>query len=63
MDRAHYASTITRAAEYFEGFGTLAVILNVNVDDLRRWADGECYPPPDVLRRLTRYITKDEKLR
>ena len=37
-DRKLYASTISRAVEYFEGYGTLAVILNVTVDDLRRWS-------------------------
>jgi len=52
MDSELYASTISDAAEYFEGYGTLAVILNVSVDDLRRWATGESYPPADVLRRI-----------
>ena len=52
MDRALYASTISSAANYFEGYGTLAVILNVSIDDLRRWARGESYPPADVLRRI-----------
>jgi DNA-binding transcriptional regulator YiaG len=28
------------------------VILNVSVDDLRRWAEGKSYPPAEVLRRL-----------
>lgn len=52
MDREPYAATISRAVELFEGYGTLAVILNVSVADLRRWADGTSYPPADVLRRL-----------
>jgi hypothetical protein len=52
MDREAYASTISSAVEYFEGYGTLAVILNVNVDDLRLWAEGKSYPPADVLRRI-----------
>jgi len=52
MDRELYASTISSAVEYFEGYATLAVILNVRVEDLRRWAEGETYPPADVLRRI-----------
>ena len=52
MDRELYANTISSAVEYFEGYGTLAVILNVRVEDLRRWAKGESYPPADVLRRI-----------
>jgi hypothetical protein len=52
MDRELYASTISSAVEYFEGYGTLAVILNVSVDDLRRWAEGKSYPPADVLLRI-----------
>ena len=52
MDREPYVATISRAVELFEGYGTLAVILNVSVADLRRWAEGTSYPPADVLRRL-----------
>ena len=52
MEKETYASTISSAVEFFEGYGTLAVILNVNVSDLRRWAEGKSYPPADVLRRI-----------
>jgi hypothetical protein len=52
MDRELYASTISSVVEYFEGYGTLAVILNVNVDDLRRWAEGKSRPPVDVFLRI-----------
>jgi len=54
MDRETelYASTISGVVEYFEGYGTLAVILNVNVDDLRRWAEGKSRPPEDVFLRI-----------
>jgi hypothetical protein len=52
MDREPYARAISRALEDFEGYGTLAVILNVSVADLRRWAEGTSYPPADVLRRI-----------
>ena len=52
MDAEHYSRTISSAVEYFEGYGTLAVILNVSVADLRRWAEGKSYPPAEVLRRI-----------
>jgi len=52
MDREHYSKAISKAVELFEGYGTLAVILNVSVDDLRRWAEGKSYPPAEVLRRI-----------
>ena len=52
MDRELYASTISSAVEYFEGYGTLALILNVSVDDLRRWAEGKSRPPVDVFLRI-----------
>jgi hypothetical protein len=52
MDRELYVSTISSAVEYFEGYGTLAVILNVSVHDLRGWAEGKAYPPADVLRQI-----------
>ena len=54
MDRDLYASTITSAVEFFEGYGTLAVILNVRVEDLRRWAEGKSYPPADVYNRIVK---------
>lgn len=53
MEREHYSRTISSAVEYFEGYGTLAVILNVSVADLRRWAEGKSYPPAEVLRRIS----------
>ena len=52
MDRELYASTISSLVEYFEGYETLAVILNVNVDDLRQWAEGRARPPTDVFLRI-----------
>ena len=65
MDREPHA-TISSAVEFFEGYGTLAVILNVDVDHLRRWAEGKSYPPADVLLRivnLTRRVDRAPKLR
>lgn len=52
MDTDLYANAISRAVEDFEGYGTLAVILNVSVADLRQWAEGQSYPPAEVLRRI-----------
>ncbi len=52
MDKVAYESAISRAVEDFEGYATLAVILNVSVADLRQWAEGASYPPAEVLRRI-----------
>jgi hypothetical protein len=52
MDRELYTRTISNLVEYFEGYETLAVILNVTVDDLRRWAEGKSRPPVDVFLRI-----------
>ena len=60
MDRQLYATAISSAAEYFEGYGTLALILNVNVADLRRWAEGKSYPPADVLRRIVNLTQRSD---
>lgn len=57
-----YASSISSAVEFFEGYGTLAVILNVQVDDLRRWAEGKSYPPADVLHRIVN-LRRADRLR
>jgi hypothetical protein len=61
MDRELYASTISRAIEYFEGYATLAVILNVSVDDLRRWAHGESRPPVDVFLRIVDLTRRSDR--
>jgi hypothetical protein len=52
MDRELYTSTISSVVDYFEGYETLALILNVNVEELRRWADGKSRPPSDVFLRI-----------
>ena len=57
MDRELYSSTISSAVEYFEGYGMLAVILNVGVEDLRRWAEGKSRPPVDVFLRIVDLTT------
>ena len=60
MDREHFSSAISSAVEYFEGYGMLAVILNVSVADLRRWAEGKSYPPAEVLRRISALARRPE---
>jgi len=57
MDRELYTRTISSAVEYFEGYGMLAVILNVGVEDLRRWAEGKSRPPVDVFLRIVDLTT------
>ena len=52
MDRELYVQTISSLVDDFEGYATLAVILNVQVDDLRRWAEGKSRPPVDVFLRM-----------
>jgi hypothetical protein len=52
VDREIYTSTISSLVEYFEGYGTLALILNVNVDELRRWAEGKSRPPTEIFLRI-----------
>ena len=61
MDREHYSRAISSAVEFFEGYGTLAVILNVSVDDLQRWVRGESYPPADVLRRIVNLTIRPQR--
>lgn len=43
---------ISALVEYFGGYEMLARILNVTVEDLRRWADGQGRPPSEVFSRL-----------
>jgi predicted transcriptional regulator len=62
-DRKLYARTISSAVEYFEGYGTLAVILNVSVDDLRRWAEGRSRPPVDVFLRIIDLTRRSDRTR
>jgi hypothetical protein len=52
VDRELYTRTISSVVEYFEGYETLALVLNVNVDELRRWADGRSRPPTEVFFRI-----------
>jgi hypothetical protein len=52
VDRELYTRTISSVVDYYEGYETLALILNVNVDELRRWADGRSRPPTEVFLRI-----------
>lgn len=52
MDRELYTRTISSVVDYYEGYETLALILNVNIDELRRWADGRARPPTEVFLRI-----------
>lgn len=52
LDRELYTSTISSVVDYFEGYETLALILNVHVEELRRWADGRSRPPTEVFFRI-----------
>ena len=52
MDRELYTSTISSVVDFYEGYETLALILNVSIEELRRWADGRSRPPTDVFLRI-----------
>ncbi|HEX6318502.1 MAG TPA: hypothetical protein VFZ84_06480 [Burkholderiales bacterium] len=52
MDRELYTRTIASVVDYFEGYETLALILNVSVEDLQRWAEGRSRPPTEVFFRI-----------
>jgi hypothetical protein len=51
-DKDLYAGTIASLVDYFGGCETLALILNVQVDDLCRWAEGKARPPTDVFLKI-----------
>lgn len=51
-DKELYAQTIADLVEYFDGYTTLARVLNVKVDDLHRWSEGRARPPADVFFRM-----------
>lgn len=52
MDRELYIRTIAAVVEDYEGYATLALILNVRVEELQRWAEGRSRPPTDVFMRI-----------
>jgi hypothetical protein len=47
-----YASTISSAADFLGGYRILALILNVKLEDLHRWAAENERPPAYVFLRL-----------
>lgn len=51
-DRELYSRTIADLADTYGSYETLATIVNVNVDDLYRWAEGKSRPPIDIFLRL-----------
>jgi hypothetical protein len=51
IDRELYMQTIAAVISYY-GYTHLARILNVKVEDLRRWATGERRPPTHVFLRI-----------
>ena len=51
-DKDLYAGTIEGLVDYYGSYETLALILNVQVDDLYRWADGTARPPTDVFLKI-----------
>ena len=52
VDREIYTRTISSLVDYYEGYETLALILNVKVEELQRWAGGKSRPPADVFFRI-----------
>ncbi len=52
MDKELYSDAIAEVAACFGGLENLAPVLNVRVEDLRRWAEGRGRPPTDVFLEL-----------
>jgi hypothetical protein len=51
-EREINAATISGLVDYFGGYENLALILNVSVDDLRRWSEGKARPPAHIFFRF-----------
>ena len=51
-DRGLYTEVIGSLVDYLGGYQTLALILNVQVNDLCRWAEGKERPPTDVFLKI-----------
>jgi hypothetical protein len=58
-ERNLHKSTVGAAAEYLGGYSTLALILNVSVDELERWASGTASPPANLVPRLMDLVSED----
>ena len=61
-DRNVHHRTLVALAEYFGGYSTLALILNVGVDELQGWAAGTARPPASVYPRLMDLVLQDPHL-
>jgi hypothetical protein len=57
-DKELYAQPIADLVEDFDGYTTLARVLNVKVDELHRWSDGRGRPPADVFFRMVNLATR-----
>jgi hypothetical protein len=57
-DKELYAQPIADLVEDFDGYTTLARVLNVNVDELHRWSEGRGRPPADVFFRMLNLATR-----
>jgi hypothetical protein len=51
-DRELQAHVVRDAAEFFGGYETLAVVLNLRAEDLVAWGRGWTRPPAAQLRRI-----------
>ena len=54
-------STLSALAEYFGGYSTLALILNVSVEELQCWAAGTTRPPATIYPRLMDLVLQDPR--
>ena len=50
-DKDLYANLMASLVDYFGDYSTLAVVLNVEKDDLQHWGQGKRRPPTDVFLR------------
>ena len=57
-DKELYAQPIADLVEDFDGYTTLARVLNVKVDELHRWSEGIGRPPADVFFRMVNLATR-----
>ena len=51
-DRGLYVELIERLVDSYASYETLALIRNVQVDNLCRWAEGKARPPTDVCLKI-----------
>ncbi|HZO04508.1 MAG TPA: hypothetical protein VFB93_25255 [Burkholderiales bacterium] len=51
LDNEFFSATILQLVDYY-GAVDLALMLDVDAEDLYRWAEGKARPPADVFLRL-----------